>query len=418
MARCMHHMKSIMPRRKLLFLSHTAISPPDSGAKVRAFNTLRELSKEFDITALCFFRAQDASSVSTNEMAAYAHAKQFALPQQFSRARSLWDHLRSVTQRRVYTRFVYESEAFRNELLHQLEYQTYDLVHLDSLDLCRYVDDLHDIPIVCTHHNVESSLLERRARSETRFWRSLYLKYQADLMRQEERRWCPHFALNVTVSESDDAILKGVVGERCTTAVVPNGVDTQFFRPQNQPRSGIVCAGATDWLPNHDALLYLSEQILPLIRKRRATGARWVGRCTNEEQEFFRDHRAIEMTGHVEDIRPHIWPAACFVVPLRIGGGTRVKILDAWAMGKAVVSTSIGCEGLTAVDGDNILIRDDPAEFAEAVVEVMEDDALRSRLEESGRATVERNYDWSTIGNLLRALYGAKMNGHLVPPEV
>jgi glycosyltransferase involved in cell wall biosynthesis len=109
--------------------------------------------------------------------------------------------------------------------------------------------------------------------------------------------------------------------------------------------------------------------------------------------------------GYLEDLRPQLASAACCVVPLRIGGGTRLKILDAWAMGKAVVSTTVGCEGLEAQDGVNILVRDDPTEFADAVRQVIDDDALRGRLEAAARQTAVQVYSWERIGERLRNLY-------------
>jgi glycosyltransferase involved in cell wall biosynthesis len=107
------------------------------------------------------------------------------------------------------------------------------------------------------------------------------------------------------------------------------------------------------------------------------------------------------MTGYVDDIRDYVTPAACFVVPLRVGGGTRLKILDAWALGKAVVSTSQGCEGLDVRPGENMLVTDTPAEFAKAVLEVLRDGALRTRLEAGGRRTAVASYDWSAIGAVM-----------------
>ena len=109
--------------------------------------------------------------------------------------------------------------------------------------------------------------------------------------------------------------------------------------------------------------------------------------------------------GYVPDVRPHFAEAACSVVPLRVGGGTRLKILDAWSMGKAIVSTSIGCEGLETVDGENIMIRDDPSEFAKAVVDVLRDEGLRNRLGRNGRKTAEEIYAWPVIGRKLNAVY-------------
>ncbi|MEO8029747.1 MAG: glycosyltransferase family 4 protein, partial [Gemmatimonadota bacterium] len=122
----------------------------------------------------------------------------------------------------------------------------------------------------------------------------------------------------------------------------------------------------------------------------------------------------IELTGYVQDVRPYVHDAGCFIVPLRIGGGTRLKILDAWAMGKAVVSTSIGCEGLRAVDGQNILIRDSPKEFAEAVALVLRDAALRQRLGAAARQTVEETYSWEVLSQPMIEAYLGVIAG--LPP--
>ena len=113
----------------------------------------------------------------------------------------------------------------------------------------------------------------------------------------------------------------------------------------------------------------------------------------------------LALTGYVQDVRPLIRNAGCYVVPLRVGGGTRIKILDAWAMGKAVVSTSIGCEGLDAIDGRNILIRDAPQDFAETVCEVLSDNKLRDRLGLEARRTVEATYSWNLLGDKMKRYY-------------
>jgi glycosyltransferase involved in cell wall biosynthesis len=160
------------------------------------------------------------------------------------------------------------------------------------------------------------------------------------------------------------------------------------------------------WFPNADALEFFDEEILPLVRARdEKMTVTWVGRAKPEVIARYAT-RGIQLTGHVDDIRPYVAKAACYVVPLRIGGGTRLKILDAWAMGKAVVSTSVGCEGLEAVDGQNILIRDDPAAFAAAVTTVLRDAGLRTALERNARVTAEQRYSWDVIGETMRRLYG------------
>jgi glycosyltransferase involved in cell wall biosynthesis len=168
----------------------------------------------------------------------------------------------------------------------------------------------------------------------------------------------------------------------------------------------VVFVGGTTWFPNLDALEFFGQDILPRIRAEGTDpGVTWVGRATKAQQESYRKRFGITLPGYVTDIRTHLAEAACVIVPLRVGGGTRLKILDAWAMGKAVVSTSVGCEGLEARDGENILVRDDPAEFARAVAEVLRDQGLRSKLGHGARKTAELEYSWEVIGRRLASLY-------------
>ena len=225
-------------------------------------------------------------------------------------------------------------------------------------------------------------------------------------MRREERVWCPRVDLNVTVSEVDRDALHAVAPD-ARVAVVPNGVDVDYFRlQQDEGASKVVFVGGSSWFPNVDAMRYFGDAILPLVRQRGASpDVVWVGSTTAQERDAFRRDYGIDATGYVEDTRPYVQQAACCIAPIRVGGGTRIKILDAWAMGKAVVSTSIGCEGLAAADSDNILVRDDPRAFAEAVLAVLNDASLRQRLGRAGRSTAERVYSWETIGRGMIAEY-------------
>src|SRR5262249_52344196 len=148
--------------------------------------------------------------------------------------------------------------------------------------------------------------------------------------------------------------------------VIPNGVDVATFRPEPGRAEGLVFVGGSNWFPNRDALDYFCHEVLPHVRRMCGDGipVRWVGRCSENDQRDYANRFGVQLTGYVDDVRPWVRDAACYIVPMRVGGGTRVKILDAWAMGKAVVSTSIGGEGLAVADGTNILVRDRPEEFA------------------------------------------------------
>ena len=397
-----------MPKAKLLFLCQTLPYPPDSGTAIRSYNVLRLLARDYDVTALCFYRRATTPDLAGSLAALRAIASSveaFPIEQEHSRARLLWDHARSVLTGRAYTAFAYENAGFTRALRLHLDRDRFVLAHMDSLDLGGYAPLLAGIPIVAVHQNVESALLRRRAANESNAVRRAYLRMQARLMESEERRWSPGVALNLAVSDADVKELRALV-PNARFEMVPNGVDVETFRPgSGTARKGIVFVGGMSWFPNADALTYFEGEILPLVRARDAqVKVTWVGRAKPEVIASYAQ-RGIELTGHVDDIRPYVSSAACYVVPLRIGGGTRLKILDAWAMGKAVVSTSVGCEGLEAVDGQNILIRDDPAAFAAAVTTVLRDAGLRQALERNARATAEERYSWNVIGETMRRLY-------------
>jgi glycosyltransferase involved in cell wall biosynthesis len=398
-----------MAKPKLLFLSQTLPYPPDSGTAIRSYNVLRLLARDYDVTALCFYRRATTPDLAGSLAALRAMVptvEAFPIEQEHSRARLVWDHARSLLTGRAYTAYAYESASFSDALRTHLERDRFELAHLDSLDLGAHVPALAGIPVIAVHQNVESALLRRRAANDTSSLRRAYLRVQARLMEGEERRWSPRVALNLAVSDADAADLRALVPS-ARFEMIPNGVDVETFVPSNTAADdGIVFVGGMSWFPNADALELFDEEILPLVRARdpqvRVT---WVGRAKPEAIASYAK-RGITLTGHVDDIRPFVASAACYVVPLRIGGGTRLKILDAWAMGKAVVSTSVGCEGLEAVDGKNILIRDDPAAFAAAVTTVLRDTGLRAALERNARLTAEQRYSWDVIGETMRRLYG------------
>jgi glycosyltransferase involved in cell wall biosynthesis len=397
-------------RPRLLFLCQTLPDRPDGGVWMRTYHAVRLLAQAFDITALCFERAGSGAGSRPRMMDHpslhdLADVQIFDLPQKHSRARFVWDHLRSTMRRRVYTAYLYDSQAFRERLTALLQTRRFDLVHADSLDLAQYFPVCAGLPIVCVHHDIESDLLRRRAAIEPRWWRRLYLKYQSWLMQQVEDAWCDRIALNVVVSEHDADVLKRRA-PRARIAVVPNGVDTQEFQPDGVDGDGVAYVGGTTPAPNLDALNFFCESILPHLRTNGTPiPTRWIGRASIDQQEFYRKRYGVQLTGYVEDVRPFMRGAACHVVPLRAGGGTRLKILTSWAMGKPVVSTTLGCEGLAARDGDNILIRDDPRAFAQAVHDVLGNEDLRRRLAASGRATAERLYSWDVIGEQMIAAY-------------
>jgi glycosyltransferase involved in cell wall biosynthesis len=404
-------------RPRLLFLAQTLAYPPHSGVANRTFNVMMQLQRAFDVHLLAFSRRNhqpDAPSRLTAQAALAERLSRVAtavpVPAEASRPARVWCHLRSVVTARPYTYYEYASPEFGRALARMVEEVRPDLIHLDSLDLYRWLDALPGVPVAVTHHSVESDLLRLRARRIRPRALAPYLAFQAVLLERIERQLCPGVCLNVMMSETDAARLERLA-PGSPTVTVPNGVDVAYFRPDGLlpvVPGRVVFLGPTYMYPNRDAVDFFLEEIWRAVRAA-VPGAELhlVGKNPPADRARYLAHDGVICHGYVPDIRPLLGQAACSVVPLRIGGGTRLKILDSWAMGAAIVSTTVGCEGLEAHDGRNMLIRDRPGEFAEAVVAVLRHDALRCRLSAAGRETVERSYGWDPIGDrLIRAYRG------------
>ncbi len=412
-------------RPRVLMLTQSLPYPPHSGVANRTLNVLRQLRLEYDVDLVPFSRLNHQPDRAAREAARRALQQVVAsvaeptpIPNEQSLVRKIWDHVRALVSGQAYTYYEYQSRAFGERLAAVLRARRPDLIHFDSHDLYRWLPALPPAPIACTHHNLESELLRLYTIGLKPAVLQRYVRLQADRVEEVERRLCPQFALNVMVSDVDARRLRAIA-PGATTVVVPNGTDTDYFQPSSAPpvAGRVVFVGPTYSHPNRDAVEFLLQDIWPWIRAREARATlQLIGRNADADRARYSATPGVSPLGYVSDIRPMLAAARCCVVPIRIGGGTRLKILDAWAMGKAVVSTSIGCEGLDAVDGENILVRDTPDAFAGAVVEVLRDGTLRSRLERNARRTAIETYSWSVVGLRLRAAYNGLLGRPVSPP--
>lgn len=225
------------------------------------------------------------------------------------------------------------------------------------------------------------------------------MQLQSRRIAASEQEWAPRAAMNIMVSDADADLLRRFA-PRAQTTVVPNGVDTGFFRPRSttQARTEAIFLGGLDYSPNLEGVEWFLAEIAPrLLGPANGYGIRIVGAASPSDMNRLAAPPAVTLTGYVPDVRPCFDSAACAVVPLLTGGGTRVKILTAWAMGVPVVSTRIGCEGLAFEDGVHGFIRDDAAEFAEAVTQLLASPDRARTMGEAARAHVESRYSWKVL---------------------
>jgi len=294
----------------------------------------------------------------------------------------------------------------------------YDVIQIEGIEMAGYLPARagHGAPrVVFDDHNAEY-VLQRRAcltdlRRPSRWPAAVYSLIQWRKLVGYERRVCREADRVVAVSEADAAALRRLLPGLDVT-VVPNGVDLTFLQPGVVPpqpglsRNALVFTGKMDYRPNVDAVLWFVDAVLPLILEQ-APDAHFyvVGQQPHARLARLAEHPAVTLTGRVPDVRPYIAGAGVYVVPLRIGGGTRLKVLEAMAMGRPIVSTRLGCDGFAFTDGQEVVFADEPAAFAASVLALLRDPAEAAALGRRARQHVEAELGWDAIVPRLEALY-------------
>jgi glycosyltransferase involved in cell wall biosynthesis len=379
--------------------------PPWFGGASRVYHLLRVLARKHRVSLLCYgTRNELAAARRLTEVCTDA---QVVAPPRGRRWRRLYQ-ARSLVGRPYYY-YAFHSPAMARALLATLARRSFDVVQVEFSQMA-----YHEVPPgplrVLDAHNVEYLLLDRVRRQEQHWLRRLYAWIQARKFRPQEIKACRGMDGVLTTSDADRRVLAGA-GVDVPIRVAPNGVDVDYFTPWRTPARAprLLFTGAINYGPNADAVLHFCADILPRIRAAvpEVTFA-VVGRDPPDRVQRLAG-RSVLVTGTVTDVRPFMRDAAVFVVPLRSGSGTRLKILEALASGCAVVSTSVGCEGINVTHGQDILIADTAAAFAEAVVRCLRDPELRASLGARGRALVEREYRWETVGDAVTDAYAELM---------
>lgn len=393
---------------RILVITTKSPFPLYEGRALRTYNLLKQVAKKHEILLLSFVQTAEELEGIEQMREFCSHVDVVPLHFGGGKLRIGLDMVREIFGTAPLHAVKYRSRVMRDKVRALLGTETIDLVHLDMLQLGEYLDLCAGKPIVLIEHNVESVLLRRRAENTTNPLAKLYLYYQYLKLRAYEARICRRVNHVVAVSELDAKLLRDMAGTSEVTSI-SNGVDTSYFAPDSRPRQPdrLVFVGGMTWFPNYDAIRYFCNEVLPRVADEVPTvSLTVVGK--NPQDDSVRDiarNSRVRLTGLVEDVRPLISEAAAYVVPLRIGGGTRLKILDALSMGTPLISTSVGCEGLDVVSGEVLLIADTADAFARAIVRVLREPELGRRLGAAGRQLVVDKYDWSTIAPALERVY-------------
>lgn len=393
---------------KILVLTTKSPFPLYEGRALRTYNLIKQIAKNHEIYLLSFVQTPEEVSGVEHMRTICAQVEVEPLYLGIGKWRIVLDMAREFFSASPLLAVKYRSRAMRNKIRAVLAAHDIDLVHLDMLHLGDYLEMFRGWPVVMVEHNVESVLLRRRVENESNLLRKAYLFYQYVKLRRYEASVCRRVNHVVTVSEIDTDLLRSLSGAVNVTAI-PNGVDTAYFQDIVVPRRdhGLVFVGGLSWFPNYDAVHYFCAEVLPRIAAEIPdVTLTIVGKRPDDKK--IRDilgNPRVRLTGLIDDVRPAIAEAAVYVVPLRIGGGTRLKILDALSMGKAIVSTSVGSEGLEVVHGEHLLVADDPESFAREVIKVLRDRDLARRLGTAGRQLVQRQYEWEIIAKDLDRVY-------------
>lgn len=401
-----------MRNRKLIWFSHFIPYPPRGGSFQRSFHLLRHVARDFE-THFVGFNMHGADPAQLEEYRREmgrlcSHVDFWELPVAWRSAAWWMRLLVSPFYRAPYAGHSLWSAQVNDRWKQLLDQVRPELVHFDSIDLGLYFSERPSCSFVLNHHNCESAMMARRGEKERNPLASLYLRHQARKLQRWEQELCPRFQANVAVSEQDRQLLLSL-DPRAHVHVVENGTDTEYLAPipgAEEPDT-LVFAGSLRWYPNLSGLEYFVNQVWPRLKQQRPQIRLYIaGRDPAESfLRLVQYDPSITVVPNPDDIRPWVARGWVFICPILDGGGTRLKILDALSQSKAVVSTTIGCEGLQVTPGENILVADSPNDFAGEVLRVLASSELRQRLGSAGRALVVRQYDWRALAAQLRDAY-------------
>jgi len=386
---------------KILFLGLRFPYPPHRGDKIRSYNFIKHLAAKHSLIAV-FFSESDGEIDVVKHIKPYCElVKLVPFHKNIARLNSML-HLFSQKPLQIWYWYSHQMQRTIDELVDKYDF---DIIHVQFFRMARYVTKFTQYHKVLDLGDAMSLNLHRRATLEKSMaWPMV--KLEELRVRRYETEILKDFDMGTMVSAFDRDYLLSL-DDSLNLEVVPMGVDLEYFQPSDvQYRPQLLFTGTMNYFPNYDAVWYFYHKIFPYIKQARPDVTFYVvGNDPLPKLKRLESNRDIVVTGHVPEIRPYFAQSVVFVSPLRGGSGIQVKNLEAMAMGVPVVTTSVGAAGIEATIGHDLIVADEPKEFAAKVIQLLDDPNLRQQIGQNGRRLVEEKYNWPDVVSRLDRIY-------------
>ena len=404
---------------KILWLSHFIPYPPKGGVLQRGYHLLKQTAKHHDVHLLAFNQKdlirplfnslEEGIQEADVELNKFCKSIKFVpLPCDDSAFKKYFMALKSLVTPTPYTMNWLISDEYRQQLRKILKETDFDYIHFDTISLAPFKDECGDTLTSLDHHNIESHMLLRRASKESNWIKKLYYYQEGIRLEKFEKKHCPEFGFNFTCSDIDTERLQGI-SPSSKVHTIANGVDTEYFVPNNTniTENKLIFVGTLSWYPNIEAVLFIMENIWPLVKNKFPDASIDIIGANPPEQivEYAKEDRNFRVHGFVDDIIPYLNEAKCYVCPIKDGGGTKLKIVDALSIGKAIIADEIACEGIDVVDNKDVIFASSGEEYLAAISKVFTDNNLREELQKSARKVAQETYSYDMIGKQLSNLF-------------
>ena len=400
---------------KILWLSHLVPYPPKAGVLLRAHYLVKELEKYHEVHLLAFNQRtliepyfasyEQGTEAALEKMSEFCKRVKFIdCPIDQSAHGKKLCAIKSLVTSRPYNINWLDDLNYGSLVEQWHKEEQYDLIHCDTISLAPYVEDIHDIPLSLDHHNIESHMLVRRAQLETNPLKKLYFWQEGIRLQRFEKTVCPKFDTNLTCSELDSKRLQEICPNAKITEI-PNGVDTSAFIPaeiEPDPAT-FIFIGTLDWYPNTRAVRYIANEIWPKLKQivPNATVNIIGSGAPSDLVKLGEEDANFNVLGFVDDLKPYLDSATIYLCPIDDGGGTKLKLLDAFSAGKAVIAHTVACEGLEVQDGKQAFLADSAEAYINQIKQLLDAPERRKEVERNARQHAQDFFSFSAIGKKL-----------------